>query len=63
VDVANFDQGRYFGDEEDVTFKEEEIALNGFEIGFETWMAVSARRGLGLLLLTKVKMNIPLEAS
>ena len=44
VDVANnFDQGRYFGDEEDsITFKKEEIALNSFEIGFETWVSVSA---------------------
>jgi hypothetical protein len=63
MDVANLDQSRLFGDEEDITFKEEEIALNGFEISFETWVSVSARRCLGLHLLTKMKMYRPLEAS
>ena len=46
VDVTNFNQGRYFGDRKDITFMEEEIASNGFEIGFENWVSVSARRGL-----------------
>jgi hypothetical protein len=47
-----------FGDEENITFKEEEIALNGFEIGFETWVSVSARGCLiGIHLLTKMKMD------
>ena len=46
VDVANLDQSGLFGDKEDVTLKKEEIALNGFEVGFETWVSVSARRGL-----------------
>ena len=63
MDVANFDQSRLFGDEEDITFKEEEIALNGFEMGFETRVSVSARRGLGLHFLTKMKMDKPLKAS
>jgi hypothetical protein len=49
--------------EEDVMFKEEEIALNVFEIGFETWVTVSARRGLVLQLFTKMKINRPLETS
>jgi hypothetical protein len=62
MDVANLNQSRLFGDE-DITFKEEEITLNGFEIGFETWVSVSARRCLGLYLLTKMKMDRPLEAS
>jgi hypothetical protein len=53
VDVANFDQSREFRDEEDITFKEEEITLNGFEISFVTWVSVSARRGLGFHLSTK----------
>ena len=57
MDVANLDQSRLFGDEEDITFKEEEIALNGFEIGFETWMSVSAGRDLGLHLLRKMKIE------
>ena len=57
VDVANLDQSRLFGDEEDITFKEEEIALNGFEIGFETWVAVSARKFSGLHLLTKSEVG------
>jgi hypothetical protein len=35
-----------FGDEEDVTFEEEEVALNGFEVSFETWVSVSARGSL-----------------
>jgi hypothetical protein len=38
VDIANIDQSRLFGDEEDIMFKEEETALSGFEIGFETWV-------------------------
>ena len=40
VDVTNLDQSRLFRDEEDITFKEEGIALNGFEMGFETWALV-----------------------
>ena len=60
MDVANLDQSRLFGDEEDITFKEEEVALNGFEIGLETWMSISARRGLGLHLssITKIETDL-----
>ena len=46
MDVANFDQGGLFGDEEDVTFEEEEAALNGFEVSFEAWVSVSSRGSL-----------------
>ena len=66
VDVANLYQRRYFGDEEDITFKEEKIALNGFEIGFETRVSISARGGLvGVHILIRMKMDGPLarEAS
>ena len=38
MDIANLNQSRLFGGREDVMFKEEEIALSGFEIGFETWV-------------------------
>lgn len=38
VDIANLNQSRLFGDGEDAIFKEEEIALSGFEIGFETFL-------------------------
>ena len=62
MDVANFDKSGEFGDEEDITFKEEEIALNSFEISFVTWVSVSARRVLGFHLLIIMKMNRPLEA-
>jgi hypothetical protein len=63
VDVVNLDKSRLFGVEEDITIKEEEIVLNGFEMGFETRVSVSTRRDLGLYLLTKMKMDRPLEAS
>jgi hypothetical protein len=53
VDVANLDQSGLFGDKEDITFEEEEIALSGFEIGFETWVSFSATRCLVLHLLNK----------
>jgi len=48
VDVADLDQSGLFGDEEDITFEEEEIALDGFEVGFETRVSVSARKKLVL---------------
>ena len=47
VDVANLDQSRYFGDEEDITFKEEEIAL---KLASKPGSVSTARRGLGLHL-------------
>ena len=46
MDVVNLDQSRLFRDEE-ITFKEEEIALNGFEMTFEIW--VPARSDLGFV--------------
>ena len=45
MDVADLDQSGLFGDKEDITFEKEEIALNGFEVGFESWASVSVRRG------------------
>jgi hypothetical protein len=45
VDVGDFDQSGLFRNKEDITFEEEEIALNGFEVGFKTWVSISAREG------------------
>lgn len=53
MNVTDLDQRRLFGDEEDVTFEEEEVTLNGFEVSLETWMSVSAKeRRLSLPLWT-----------
>ena len=50
MNVADFDQSGLFGDKEDVTFEEEEIALNRLEVGLETRVSVSARRCLGYIV-------------
>jgi hypothetical protein len=47
MNIGDFDESRGFGDKEDVFFEEEEVALDGFEVGFETWIAFLALEATG----------------
>ena len=47
VDVLDLDEGGLFADEEDVFFKQEEVALNSFEIGFDAGVAIAGLEGAG----------------
>lgn len=38
----DFDKGRLLGDEEDVFFEHEQVALDGFKVSLDSWVAVSA---------------------
>ena len=38
VDVRELNEDGLFGDEEDGFFEEEKVALDGFKIGFDSWM-------------------------
>jgi len=42
VNVRELEEQRLFGDEEERAFEEEEVALDGFEVGFEPWVAIAA---------------------
>lgn len=42
VDVGEFDEDGLFGDEKDGFFEEEEVALDGLEVGFEAWVTRAA---------------------
>ena len=44
LDVRELDQRRLFGDEEDVFFEQEEVSLDGFQVGFDACVAVAAVR-------------------
>ena len=44
MDVGDFDEHRLLGNEEDEFFEHEEIALDGFQVGLETGMPISAEK-------------------
>ena len=49
MDVGELDERRLLGDKEDVFFEQEEVALNGFEVSLDTWVAIPTRQLIGLL--------------
>jgi hypothetical protein len=40
MDVGELDEGWLLGDKEDVLFEQEQVALDGFEISFDTRVAI-----------------------
>ena len=44
VNIRELDKRRLFGDEEDVFLEHEEVTLDRLEVGFDTWVAITAVR-------------------
>jgi hypothetical protein len=43
MDVGELDERRLLGDKKDVLFEQEEVALDGFEVSFDTRVAIPTR--------------------
>lgn len=43
MNVRELDEARLLGDKEDVLFKQEEVALDGLEVSFDTGVAIPTR--------------------
>jgi hypothetical protein len=55
MDVGQFNQRRLFGYEEDIFLEHEEVTLDGLEVSFNAWEAVTTTKKIDHLFIQSDK--------